>query len=168
MWMECPWSSLGKYCDDPGNFLSSNQYLLLFVATLLHFYNFTLSHFHTLTISQFHTFTSPQLVYASDIFPSSSSIPGSWLGFAAVPRGDRSSACVVNLYWFEKVMTLNYIISIDPDLWRNRKLFPRLIDLAAPPVLFAANNKEKASGLFAGHGQDKLQVFKTDTDIYLI
>ena len=57
-------------------------------------------------------------------------------------------------------MTLNYIISIDPDLWRNRKLFPRLIDLAAPPVLFAANNKEKASGLFAGHGQDKLQVLE--------
>ena len=133
---------------------------------LPHFHTFTISHFHTLTISQFHTFTSPQLVYASDIFPSSSSIPGSWLGFAAVPRGDRSSACVVNLYWFEKVMTLNYIISIDPDLWRNRKLFPRLIDLAAPPVLFAANNKEKASGLFAGHGQDKLQVLEAYLSIF--
>ena len=58
-------------------------------------------------------------------------------------------------------MTLNYIISIDPDLWRNRKLFPSLIDLAAPPVLFAANNKEKASGLDTGHGQDKLQVLET-------
>ena len=44
----------------------------------------------------------------------------------------------VNLYWFEKVMTLNYIISIDPDLWRNRKLFLSLIDLAPLPVLFAA------------------------------
>ena len=83
-----------------------------------------------------------------------------------MPRGDRSSACVVNLYWFEKVMTLNYIISIDPDLWRNRKLFPRLIDLAAPPVLFAANNKENASGLYAGHGQDKLQVLDAYLSIF--
>ena len=64
-------------------------------------------------------------------------------------------------------MTLNYIISIDPDLWRNRKLFPSsLIDLAAPLLLFAANNKEKASGLYAGHGQDKLQVLDAYLSIF--
>ena len=54
-------------------------------------------------------------------------------------------------------MTLNYIISIDPDLWRNRKLFPSLIDL--PPFL-PPNNKEKASGLDTGDGRDKLQVLE--------
>ena len=63
------------------------------------------------------------------------------------PEGiDHPVRSVVNLYWFEKVMTLNYIISIDPDLWRNRKLFLADRSHGAAAAFCAPTIKKKLLG----------------------
>ena len=61
-------------------------------------------------------------------------------------KGDPSSSPPGKSLLVEKVMTLNYIISIDPDLWRNRKLFLADRSHGAAAAFCAPTIKKKLLG----------------------
>ena len=81
------------------------------------------------------------------------------------PKGIHHPACPVNLYWLKKVMTLNYIISIDPDLWRNRKLFLADRSHGAAAAFCVPTIKKNPLGWKNESVLDNLQIWKSHSKL---